>query len=87
MANDKNNIPGARNMLRNAITRLSMHRRVWLNDPDCLLLRDSTGLTLHEANQCSLTLIFEIALTRTAVLTLRELFCQLACKRVPSFTC
>jgi len=46
--NDKHNIPGARNMMRNAVTRLALHRRLWLNDPDCLLLRDTTGLTLAE---------------------------------------
>jgi alpha-galactosidase len=31
--------PSARNAMRNAITRSWSHRRWWVNDPDCLLLR------------------------------------------------
>ncbi|MFT3925263.1 MAG: alpha-galactosidase [Myxococcales bacterium] len=35
--------------LRNALTRSFMHRRLWQNDPDCILLRDAkTRLTQHE---------------------------------------
>jgi alpha-galactosidase len=42
-------LPATANALRNAITRFWMHSRLWLNDPDCLLLRDSeTDLTLDE---------------------------------------
>ncbi len=31
--------PSARNSVRNTITRAMLHRRWWVNDPDCLLLR------------------------------------------------
>ena len=41
--------PGTENALRNVLTRSWCHRRLWLNDPDCLLTRDeATGLTLDE---------------------------------------
>ncbi len=33
-------LPSARNAIRNTLTRASLHRRWWLNDPDCLLVRD-----------------------------------------------
>ncbi len=46
--------------VRNALTRAFMHRRLWLNDPDCLMVRDSrTRLTLEETR----TLAAAIALT------------------------
>ncbi|MGH2784309.1 MAG: glycoside hydrolase family 36 protein [Actinomycetota bacterium] len=38
--------PATRNAWRNTLARSFMHRRLWLNDPDCLLLRESdTDLT------------------------------------------
>jgi alpha-galactosidase len=41
--------PSTRNALRNVLTRAWMHRRLWLNDPDCLLARESqTQLTADE---------------------------------------
>jgi alpha-galactosidase len=33
------NLPAARNALHNALSRASLHRRWWVNDPDCLLAR------------------------------------------------
>jgi len=42
------NLPCARNMVRNTMTRLSMHARWWVNDPDCVLLRENTSLTHDE---------------------------------------
>lgn len=33
------NFPTARSALINSITRAAMHRRFWLNDPDCLMVR------------------------------------------------
>ncbi len=40
---------GVRNALRNTINRAPLHRRWWLNDPDCLLVRDhDTDLTEAE---------------------------------------
>lgn len=41
-------MPSARNAIRNSITRAPLHRRWWLNDPDCLLARESSELTLDE---------------------------------------
>jgi len=37
------------NAIRNVISRYWMHQRLWLNDPDCLMVRDSdTSLTPEE---------------------------------------
>jgi 2,3-diketo-5-methylthio-1-phosphopentane phosphatase len=41
--------PAARNALRNAVARVWMHRRLWLNDPDCLIARESAALEAGEA--------------------------------------
>jgi len=39
--------PNAYHALRNALTRFFMHRKFWLNDPDCLILRhEDVNLTL-----------------------------------------
>jgi alpha-galactosidase len=40
--------PSAWNAVRNTLSRAPLHRRLWVNDPDCLLLRPSTYLTLAE---------------------------------------
>lgn len=40
--------PSARNAIQNALTRAPLHRRWWVNDPDCLLLRSGSDLTLDE---------------------------------------
>lgn len=32
---------GARNSLRNFMVRSPMHKRLWLNDPDCVMIRDT----------------------------------------------
>ena len=40
-------VPSARYSLRNAYTRSFMHRRLWLNDPDTIVLRNC-GLTEEE---------------------------------------
>jgi alpha-galactosidase len=32
--------PSAANSIRNVLARASLHQRLWLNDPDCVLLRD-----------------------------------------------
>jgi alpha-galactosidase len=38
--------PSTRNAYANTVTRAFMHRRLWLNDPDCLMLRTSeTAMT------------------------------------------
>lgn len=41
-------LPSARNASHNALTRAVLHQRWWINDPDCLLLRPQTKLTLAE---------------------------------------
>jgi alpha-galactosidase len=46
--NDKNNHPGCRNSVRNTINKMSMHRRWWVNDPDCMLIRNTTKITFDE---------------------------------------
>ena len=39
-------LPATVNALRNTRARSFMHRRLWVNDPDCLMLRrDATDLT------------------------------------------
>ena len=40
--------PSARNAVQNVLTRSALHRRWWANDPDCLLLRPDTNLTIDE---------------------------------------
>ena len=40
--------PGLKNAVRNTLTRNYMHRRWWLNDPDCQLARDTSDLTTAE---------------------------------------
>ncbi len=48
--------PGAYFAIKNAILRQFMHRRLWINDPDCILLRDKeTGLTGNERELYALT--------------------------------
>jgi alpha-galactosidase len=58
-------LPATANALRSAITRFWMHNRLWLSDPDCLLLRDSdTALTPDEV----LTLATVVAMSGGMVL-------------------
>jgi alpha-galactosidase len=42
------NMPSTRNALQNILTRAPFHRRWWINDPDCLLVRPDTELSLAE---------------------------------------
>jgi alpha-galactosidase len=52
--------PCVRSAIRNTITRAPLHRRWWLNDPDCLLVRDhDTRLT--EAEVCSLATVIALS--------------------------
>jgi alpha-galactosidase len=42
-------LPACENAIRNSLARFWTHGRLWLNDPDCLLVRDSeTALSLDE---------------------------------------
>jgi alpha-galactosidase len=45
---EETGMPSARNSIRNTLARAPLHRRWWLNDPDCLLVRESTALTRDE---------------------------------------
>ncbi len=48
LVNEKG-LPGAKNAMVSTIHRSHMHRRLWINDPDCLLLRtQDTRLTRDE---------------------------------------
>ncbi|PSQ25579.1 alpha-galactosidase [Halobacteriales archaeon QS_9_68_17] len=40
--------PAHENAVRNVLNRQWAHRRLWLNDPDCQLVRETTDLTLAE---------------------------------------
>ncbi len=41
-------VPSARNSIRNILTRSPLHNHWWVNDPDCLLVRPDSRLTLPE---------------------------------------
>ena len=58
------NMPAARNALQNTLTRAALHKRWWVNDPDCLLLRPDSELTLAEVQ----SLATAIALSGGALL-------------------
>lgn len=49
-------MPSTRWSIHNAITRSPMHRRWWINDPDCLLVRPTTQLTLAEVQSLATTI-------------------------------
>ncbi len=57
-------MPSARNALQNTLARAPMHQRWWTNDPDCLLVRPDTHLTLAETQ----ALATAIALTGGSML-------------------
>jgi alpha-galactosidase len=57
-------IPSLRNALQNILVRAPLHRRWWMNDPDCLIVRPGTGLTLAEVH----SLASVIALTGGSLL-------------------
>jgi len=45
---DQWNLPCLRSMARNTLTRSPLSHRLWHNDPDCILLRESTKLSESE---------------------------------------
>lgn len=57
-------MPAARNALQNILSRAFLHRRWWINDPDCLLVRPDTDLTLADIQ----TLATAISLTGGSLL-------------------
>ncbi|MEN4011856.1 MAG: alpha-galactosidase [Bellilinea sp.] len=62
-------MPSARNSIHNILTRAPLHRRWWINDPDCLLVRPDTRLTLAEVQN----LATAIALTGGSLLVSDDL--------------
>jgi alpha-galactosidase len=61
--------PCARNSIRNILTRASMHGHWWVNDPDCLLIRPNTHLSLTEVQ----TLATAIGMTGGSLLVSDDL--------------
>jgi alpha-galactosidase len=61
--------PSTRNALQNVLTRAPLHGRWWVNDPDCLLIRPDSDLSLSEVQ----TLASAIALTGGALLLSDEM--------------
>ncbi len=62
-------MPSARNSIRNILTRATLHQHWWINDPDCLLIRPDTSLTLAEVR----SLASAIALTGGSLLVSDDL--------------
>ncbi|MBG0786356.1 MAG: alpha-galactosidase [Anaerolineaceae bacterium] len=62
-------MPSARNAIHNILTRAPLHRRWWVNDPDCLLVRPDTKLSLAEVQ----TLTTAIGLTGGSLLVSDDL--------------
>ena len=46
-------MPSAQNAIHNILTRAPIHKRWWVNDPDCLLVRPDTNLSLAEVQSLS----------------------------------
>ncbi len=61
--------PCARNSIQNILTRANLHQHWWVNDPDCLLIRPDTRLSLSEVQ----TLASAIALTGGSLLVSDDL--------------
>ncbi|MDD5370054.1 MAG: alpha-galactosidase [Anaerolineaceae bacterium] len=57
-------MPCTRNALQNILSRAPMHRRWWVNDPDCLIVRPTANLSLAEIQ----TLATAIALSGGSLL-------------------
>lgn len=49
-------LPSAKNAIQNTLTRSFMHNRWWQNDPDCLLLRPTSNLSLAEVQSLATTI-------------------------------
>ena len=56
--------PSTRNSIHNILTRAPLHKHWWVNDPDCLLIRPNSNLTLAEVR----SLATAIALTGGSLL-------------------
>lgn len=51
-------MPSARNSFHNILTRANLHRAWWTNDPDCLLVRPDSNLTLAEVQSLATAIGF-----------------------------
>lgn len=66
---DEPSYPCARNSIHDILTRAPLHDRWWINDPDCLLIRPDTNLTLDEVQ----SLATAIAMTGGSLLVSDDL--------------
>lgn len=57
-------MPCARNSIRNILNRANLHKHWWINDPDCLLIRPNTHLSIDEVQ----TLATSIGMTGGSLL-------------------
>lgn len=57
-------VPCARNSIRSILTRANLHKHWWVNDPDCLLIRPDSELSLDEVR----TLATAIGVTGGSIL-------------------
>lgn len=62
-------MPSARNSIQDILTRAMLHKRWWVNDPDCLLVRPDSHLSLDEIR----SLATAIGLTGGSVLLSDEM--------------
>ncbi|CAK9010894.1 unnamed protein product [Durusdinium trenchii] len=46
---DRTNLPAARNMVCSTLARMHMNGRLWVNDPDCLIIRKEVPLSEAQA--------------------------------------
>lgn len=53
---DEPSMPSARNSIVNILTRANLHHKWWVNDPDCLLVRPDSNLTLTEVQSLATTI-------------------------------
>lgn len=54
---DEPDFPAVQNALQNVITRAFMHNKWWVNDPDCLLIRTDSDLTIDEVQTLATVII------------------------------
>jgi alpha-galactosidase len=57
---NESGLPAARNAIRSTLGRASLHRKWWINDPDCLLLREQDS-DLTEAEIQSLATVISLS--------------------------
>jgi alpha-galactosidase len=51
-------MPSTRNAIHNTLTRSQLHNRWWINDPDCLLVRPNSHLSLDEVHSLATVIAF-----------------------------